>query len=55
MKNTLTVIGGIAATALVGAGVGYLVKNAKHKRKPMHKTAGQALKSVGAMIEHMNF
>ncbi|MBQ6947806.1 MAG: hypothetical protein IJN42_07140 [Clostridia bacterium] len=55
MKQAMSVIGGIAATALVGAGIGYLVKNNKAKRKPMHKTAGKALKSMGTMIEHMNF
>ncbi len=55
MKNKMSVIGGIAATALVSAGVGYLVKASQKKRKPLHKTAGQALKSVGAVIERMNF
>ena len=55
MKTKLSVIGGIAACTLMGAGIGYIMKTAKPKRKPMHKTAGQALKSVGTMIEHMNF
>ncbi len=55
MKHKMSIIGGIAATALVGAGIGYLMKSSKPKRKPINKTAGHALKSVGTMIEHMNF
>lgn len=55
MKKKMSIVSGVAACALLGASIGCFVNMAKTKKKPMHKTAGNALKSVGSLIEHMNF
>ncbi len=55
MKRKMSVISGVAACALLGASMGCFVNMMRTKKTPLHKTAGSAIKSVGSMIEHMNF
>ena len=54
MKNR-SLISGVAACALLGASVGCFVSMMKTQKSPLHKTAGNALRSLGSMIEHMRF
>lgn len=55
MGKKMSVITGVAACALLGASVGCFVNMMRNKKPPIHKTAGNAIKSVGSMIEHMHF
>ena len=55
MHRKMSLISGVAAFALFGAGVGCLINMARTKKPPMHKAAGCAIKSVGSMIEKMHF
>ncbi len=55
MRRKMSVISGVAACALLGASVGCFVNMMRNKKPPIHKTAGNAIKSVGSMIEHMHF
>ena len=55
MNKKMSVVSGVAACALLGASIGCFVNMARSKKPPMHKTAGSAIKSVGSMIERMQF
>lgn len=55
MQKKASLISGIAACALLGASVGCAMNMVKTKKKPVSKTAGNAIKTVGSFIEHMKF
>lgn len=55
MKSKTPIISGMAACALLGASVGCFVTMVRSQKTPLHKTAGNALRSLGSMIEHMHF
>ncbi len=55
MNRKMSVVSGVAACALLGASIGCFVNMVKPKKKPLSKTAGNALKTVGSVIEHMHF